>query len=213
MGDDNLTFDANDRTNPAYYGPSQTAFLLLDFHTMFVQHSGPSATLAVAVAAKFKRWAASQGILVIHVLIDTSKPPFPTCKDGRRYQTIISAMESSNTTVEPAELIGDAEEENLTFLRRPGHISALRSPGLMELLAKKGMESLLLAGLSTSGCVLRTASQATDEDFVVTVLRDGCADAKEGLHDMLMDRILDARGYVFTAEYFQELYEKIRNPH
>jgi hypothetical protein len=55
MRDDNTTFDANDRMNLAYSGPSQTAFLLLDFHTMFVQQSGPSALLGVAVAAKFRK--------------------------------------------------------------------------------------------------------------------------------------------------------------
>lgn len=65
------TFDAKDRTNPAYYAPSQTAFLLLDFHTMFVQQSGPSASLAVTVAAKLKKWVMSKGILVIHALIET----------------------------------------------------------------------------------------------------------------------------------------------
>lgn len=211
MTNDTPTFDAKDRANPAYYDPSQTAFLLLDFHTMFVQHSGPSALLAVAVAAKFKKWAESQGILVIHALIDTTKSPFPTCKDATRYSTIMSAMESTTTTVEPAVLLGNGQEGNLTFTRQAGHISALKSPGLMELLAEKGIKSLLLAGLSTSGCVLRTALQATDEEFVVTVIKDGCADAKGGLHDMLMDSVLNGRGYVVTADCFQELFEETRS--
>lgn len=116
-------------------------------------------------------------------------------------------METLNTTVEPAELLGNAQEEYVTFKRRAGHISALKSPGLMEYLAEKGVNSLLLAGLSTSGCVLRTAVQATDEEFVVTVIRDGCADPKEGLHDTLMGSVLNSRAYVVTADHFQELYE------
>ena len=211
MTNDTFNFNANDRANPAYYDPSQTAFLLLDFHTMFVHHSEPSASLAVAVAAKFKTWAESRGILVIHALIDTTKSPFPTCKDATRYSTITSVMESSNTAIEPAELLGDGQEGNLTFTRQAGHISALKSPGLMQLLAEKGIKSLVLAGLSTAGCVLRTALQATDEEFVVTVIKDGCADAKEGLHDMLMDNILNGRGYIVTADCFQKRYEETRN--
>jgi len=180
MTDNTPTFEAKDRANPAYYNPTQTAFLLLDFHTMFVQHSGPSASLAVTVAAKFKRWAESRGILVIHALIDTTKSPFPTCKDATRYSTIMSAMESSNTTVEPAELLGDGQEGKLTFTRQAGHISALKSPGLMELLAEKGIKSLVLAGLSTSGCVLRTALQATDEDLLLLSLKMGVPTLKKG---------------------------------
>ncbi|KEQ68318.1 Isochorismatase hydrolase, partial [Aureobasidium namibiae CBS 147.97] len=150
-------------------------------------------------------------VLVIHALINTTKSPFPTCKEATRYNTIMSAMESTDTTVEPAELLGDGKEGNLTYTRQAGHISALKSPGLMELLAEKGIKSLVLAGLSTSGCVLRTALQATDEEFVVTVIRDGCADAKEGLHDMLMENILNGRGYVVTAHCFQELFEETRS--
>lgn len=211
MANDTPIFDANDRTNPAYYAPSQTAFLLLDFHTMFVQHSGPSASLAVEVTVNFRKWAISQGILVIHALIDTSKSPFPTCKDATRYSSIISAMESSDTAAEPAALLDDAGQGDMTFTRQAGHISALKSPGLMELLAEKRIKSLVLAGLSTSGCVLRTALQATDEEFIATVIEDGCADAKDGMHDMLMNNILNGRGYVITADCFQENYEKSRS--
>jgi nicotinamidase-related amidase len=95
----------------------------------------------------------------------------------------------------------------MTFTRRASHISALKSPGLTKYLAEKGIKPLLLAGLSTLGCVLRTAVQAIDEEFVVTVIRNGCTDAKEGLHDTLMESILNSRAYVVTADHFQELYE------
>ncbi|KAI5251226.1 Isochorismatase hydrolase [Aureobasidium subglaciale] len=210
MTDVTLAFDANDASNPGCYGPSQTALLLLDFHTMFVRHSGPSAHSAVTVAASLRRWAKPQGILVIHTLIDTSKFPLPTCKDATRYSTIVSAMESSNTVAEPSELLEELGEKDLTFTRRPGYISALKSPGLTDLLAEKGVKSLLLAGLSSSGCVLRTALQATDEEFVVTVIQDGCADLKAALHDVLMEEVLGSRGYVITADRFREGYEKIR---
>ncbi|KAI5244523.1 Isochorismatase hydrolase [Aureobasidium subglaciale] len=210
MTDITLTFDANNASNPGYYGPSQTALLLLDFHSMFVQHSGPLAPSAVTVATRLRRWAKPQGVLVIHALIDTSKSPLPTCKDATRYSTIVSAMELSNTVAEPSELLEEAGEKDMTFTRRPGYISALKSPGLTDLLAEKGVKSLLLAGLSTSGCVLRTALQATDEEFVVTVIQDGCADLRAALHDVLMKEVLGSRGHVVTADRFQEGYEKIR---
>lgn len=72
-------------------------------------------------------------------------------------------MVSSGTSDEPVSLIDRAGADELTFVRRPGYISALKSPGLMEFLHEKGIESLILTGLSTSCCVLRTALQATDE--------------------------------------------------
>lgn len=185
--------------DPGFYPPSQTALLLLDFHGMFLQHAGPSANSAVITAAKMRKWATSRGILIIHALIDTSKSPFGTCRDANRYKTIVAAMVSSGTSDEPVSLIDRAGADESTFVRRPGHISALKSPGLMEFLHKKGIKSLILTGLSTSGCVLRTALQATDEEFVVTVVRDGCTDADGELHEVLMRKLLSSRGYVINA--------------
>lgn len=196
-----------DPADPGFYLPSQTALLLLDFHGMFLQHAGPSANFAVARAAEMREWATSHGILVIHALTNTSKQPFGTCKDANRYNTIVAAMVSSGTNDEPTSLTDGADAGELTFTRRPGHISALKSPGLMEFLYEKRIKSLILTGMSTSGCVLGTALQATDEEFVVTVVRDGCADADEELHEALMGKLLSSRGYVMDAAETQEMYE------
>ncbi|THW01897.1 Isochorismatase hydrolase [Aureobasidium pullulans] len=196
-----------DPADSGFYPPSQTALLLLDFHEMFLQHAGPSAVTAVATAAKMRRWATQRGILVIHALIDTSKLAFSSCKDANRYNTIVAAMVSSGTSDEPTSLTDGADAGELTFTRRPGRISALKSPGLLNFLQERGIASLILTGLSTSGCVLRTAVQATDAEFVVTVVRDGCADADEELHKILMEKVLTSRGYVMNAAEIQEMYE------
>lgn len=46
------SFDATDKSNPGHYGPYQTALLLLDFHTLFVERNGgPRARAALEVAA------------------------------------------------------------------------------------------------------------------------------------------------------------------
>ncbi|TIA19585.1 Isochorismatase hydrolase [Aureobasidium pullulans] len=196
-----------DPADPGFYPPSQTALLLLDFHEMFLQHAGPSANSAAARAAEMRKWATSHGILVIHALINTSKQLFGTCKDANRYKTIVAAMVSSGTSDEPTSLTDGADAGELTFTRRPGHISALKSPGLLDFLQERGIASLILTGLSTSGCVLRTDVQATDAEFVVTVVRDGCADADEELHKILMEKVLTSRGYVTNAAGIQEMYE------
>jgi nicotinamidase-related amidase len=66
------------------------------------------------------------------------------------------------------------------FIRTPGVISALLSPGLKDALQVKQVRSLIVCGLSTSGCVLSTVRAATDEGFVVTVVEDACADRCRG---------------------------------
>lgn len=107
---------------------------------------------------------------------------------------------------EAPSLVEDANGE-VTFTRRIGHVSALKSKGLMEYLEENGIRSLALMGLSTSGCVLRTAVGACDEEFVVTVVRDGCAD-EEDVHEVLVGKVLVKRGFVYTAEEFRAGWER-----
>jgi nicotinamidase-related amidase len=64
----------------------------------------------------------------------------------------------------------------VTFTRRIGHVSALKSPSVLGFREEKGIGSSLLTGLSTGGCVMRTALAGCDADFVITVVEDGCAD-------------------------------------
>lgn len=202
------TFNAADRSTPSHYGPSDTALLLLDFHSMFIQRmGGPSASAALQVAAEMRTWAHSQGIQVIHALVDVNATPYPTCKDAHKFASIAAAMKSSGGGAEPAELLEEVGDD-VTFTRRPGYVSALKSPGLDDFLQKRGIKSLVLTGLSTSGCVLRTAIMASDAEYVVSVISNGCADQVEGVHDMMVGKILNNRGYVFTAEDFQEGFAK-----
>lgn len=174
---------------------------------MFIeQAAGPKGPEALSVAAATKNWAKSQGIHIIHCLIDAHQTPFPTCKNAQRLSSVLNALKSGGAE-EPASLREDSDGE-LTYLRRPGYVSALKSPGLVADLKAKGITSLVLMGLSTSGCALRTAVTACDEEFVVTVLEDGCADGEQGVHDVLVGKVLGNRGYVFKAQDFRDGWEK-----
>ncbi|KAK7182009.1 Isochorismatase hydrolase [Paraphaeosphaeria sporulosa] len=191
---------------PSHYPASQTALLLLDFHSMFVENlADGKGQNALSIAASTKVWAKSKNIEIIHCLIDADQTPYPTCKNVQRFASIISSFKSGGKE-EPAALREDAGDEK-TFLRRGGYVSALKSPGLAAYLREKGIVSLVLAGLSTSGCVLRTAAAACDDEFVVTVLEDGCADNDQDVHDALIRKVLPGRGYVYTAEAFREGWE------
>ena len=176
---------------------------------MFVQKAaGPGASAALEVAAKMRAWAKSQGIQVIHALVDLDATPFPTCKDADRLTGVLAAVKSSGGE-EAAELL-EGGGEDVTFTRNPGHVSALKSPGLDDFLQEKDIKSLVLTGLSTSGCVMRTAVTASDAEYVVSVISDGCADGAEGVHDFMIGEVLNHRGYVTTAAEFQEGFAKAR---
>ncbi|KAL4725797.1 hypothetical protein ACLX1H_006471 [Fusarium chlamydosporum] len=150
-----------DTSSPYAYRPVETALLLLDWYSLFVEGAaGPNAAAARDVTIQFRKWAKSYGITVIHCLIDANGTLGPVCKDKERYQGFLQVMKTT-TDPEPAEL---RDELEVYFQRAPAHVSALNSPGLVEHLKAQGIKSLVLTGLSTSGCVLRTAITATDAE-------------------------------------------------
>ncbi|KAL5605927.1 hypothetical protein FOVSG1_006074 [Fusarium oxysporum f. sp. vasinfectum] len=195
-----------DASSPNAYGSSETALLLLDWYTLFIEKvAGPSAEPALKVAVELRNWAKTHNITVVHCLIDASGTPFPACKGVDRFQGLLEIMKNLEQP-EPAELRADDKDE-LTFHRVPGHISALKSPGLLDYLKEKGIKSLVLSGLSTSGCVLRTAVTATDAEFATTVISDACADGDGELHRVILDKIIPSRGHVKSAADFQKEFE------
>ncbi|KAK2671500.1 Isochorismatase-like superfamily [Fusarium oxysporum f. sp. vasinfectum] len=150
-----------DASSPSAYGSSETALLLLDWYTLFIEKvAGPSAEPALKVAVELRNWAKTHNITVVHCLIDANGTPFPACKGVDRFQGLLEIMKNLEQP-EPAELRADDKDE-LTFHR------------------EKGIKSLVLSGLSTSGCVLRTAVTATDAEFATTVISDACADGDGG---------------------------------
>jgi nicotinamidase-related amidase len=99
--------------------------------------------------------------------------------------------------------------DDVTFTKRPGHVPALKSPCLDDFLRKKDIKPLVLAGLSTSRCVMRTAITASDAEYVVLVISSGCADPVEGMHDIIVGKVFNQSGHVTTAAEFQEGIVKV----
>ena len=193
---------------PGHYRPQQTALLLLDYSHFIINNTGAKAHSAVKVATSMRAWARSHGIEVIHCLIDFSgdTDPLHTYKDLSRLQGLIARVQTSESGSEPAELLEGAADK--TFYRRLGNISAIHPADVKQYLRGKGIKSLVIMGLSTSGCVLRTSFEAAEEGFVVTIISDGCADRDQDVHEVLFSKVLQQAAFAMTAAEFQQGYEE-----
>ncbi len=61
--------------------------------------------------------------------------------------------------------------------------SAFFGTELAEVLKTEGVDTLLIGGYSTSGCVRASALDAMQYGFIPLVVRDACADRHEGPHE------------------------------
>ncbi|MGW4379301.1 cysteine hydrolase family protein [Kitasatospora sp. NPDC004531] len=81
--------------------------------------------------------------------------------------------------------------------------SALSSTDLDRRLRARGIDTLILAGLSTGGAVLSTALDAADRDYRLRVLSDGVADPDPEVHALVLDRLLPSRAEIIDCADLQ----------
>jgi nicotinamidase-related amidase len=72
--------------------------------------------------------------------------------------------------------------------------------GDLDLVLRAGeIDHLVLTGIATSGVVLSTLRQASDLDFGLTVLADGCLDNDQQVHQVLMEKVFPQQAEVTTV--------------
>jgi nicotinamidase-related amidase len=77
-------------------------------------------------------------------------------------------------------------------------ISPFVGTDLETLLRANGIDTLVLAGVRTSGVVLSTVRHAGDLDYQLIVVRDCCADPDAEVHAMLLDTVIAKQAAVVS---------------
>src|SRR6201996_4734795 len=88
---------------------------------------------------------------------------------------------------------------------RKTRVGAFSTTDLAEQLRARQIDTLVLAGISTSGVVLSTVRDAADRDYRVFVLADACADAAPGVHEFLTGKIFPRQAGVITTADLERL--------
>ena len=179
----------------------KTALLIMDYQNAIVAMVPESSEALLAKAAQALAAARSAGVTVIYVVIGF-RPGYPevsplnksfgTLRDSGRF-----APGASGTEVHPA--VAPLAGELIAIKHR---VSGFSGSDLEMLLRAGGIDTLVLAGISTSGVVLSTLRQAADLDFRLAVLKDACADLDPLVHATLMDKVYPRQAEVMGVDDF-----------
>lgn len=102
--------------------------------------------------------------------------------------------EDDATQIHPA--VAPQEGDVVVTKRR---VSAFAGSDLDLVLRAAEIDTLVLAGIATSGVVLSTTREAADRDFRLVVLSDGCFDADSEVHRVLVEKIFPRQAEVMTV--------------
>jgi nicotinamidase-related amidase len=178
---------------------SRPVLLLMDFQHGIVESLGnPSVVEAADRAAKAARAA---GIPVMFVRV-AFRPGYPEAADSNAaFSALTSQAGDTMTQDHPYTQVHAAlapQDGEPVILKR--RVSAFAGSDLDVLLRGAGADTLVLAGLATSGVVLSTLRQAADLDYRLVVLEDACADRDPEVHRVLTEKVFPRQALVTTTD-------------
>jgi nicotinamidase-related amidase len=101
---------------------------------------------------------------------------------------------------DPSTAIHDAlAPEPGDIVVRKIRVGAMFTTDLDRQLRDHGIDTLVLAGLSTSGVVLSTVIEATDRDYKLYVLSDGTDDPDAEVRDFLLGKVFPRRAEIIDT--------------
>ncbi|MGF6852865.1 cysteine hydrolase family protein [Paraburkholderia sp. CI3] len=180
--------------------PKRTALLVMDFQVDVLTKSMSEAQAADAIARVPDLLAAARGadMMLIHVIVafrpghPEVSPQNPVFAGVKAHRMML--VDSEGTRIHPAAAARDGEP--IVVKHRT---SAFFETDLAMLLRANAIDTLVLAGVHTSGVVLSTVRQAADLDYRMIVARDCCADPDAEAHATLLDRVIAKQATVATT--------------
>lgn len=176
----------------------RSVLLVMDFQHDIVERLGSPSVLGAAGRAV--EAARANGIPVMFVRV-AFRPGYPEVAASNAAFSAIARTGEAMTEDHPGTRIHASLEpradEPIILKRR---VSAFSGSDLDVLLRAAEAETLVLAGLATSGVVLSTVRQAADLDYRLTVLADACGDRDPEVHRVLTEKVFPRQALVTTTD-------------
>ncbi len=206
--------------------PARAALLVIDMQRDFLEPEGYAAQagldiapLAAAIRPIAKLLAAGRqaGLLIVHTreghLPDLSDCPPYKLERSRRAGAEIGSKGPLGRLLVRGEVGHDFVEalrpiKQEIVIDKPGYSSFART-GLQQILMKRGIETLIVTGVTTEVCVSSTLRAAIDLGYRCITVSDACASGDPDLHKASL-AMIGVEGGIFgeiatTAEVVERL--------
>ena len=182
---------------PAPIDPAKTALLVMDYQNgIFERIEGGDALLAGA-----KQTIAlirDHGGTIGYVRVGFADGEAPSGTMGRRIGRE-AALTMFHADSPGTQIHDEIAPQDGDIVVRKTRVGPFGTTDLHEQLQAKGIDTLILAGISTSGVVLSAVRDGHDRDYRLFVLSDLCADPEADVHAFLIERIFPRQAEVITS--------------
>ncbi|MFJ3665136.1 MFS transporter [Streptomyces sp. NPDC090106] len=184
--------------------PSRTALLAMDFQNGIVPLAPDADALVERVKGAIADVRAAGGTIGYVRVAFTEDDWAAVPATNKNFSAVAAARrlhhEDPATTIDAR--IAPEDDDIVVRKIRYGSVS---TTDLHERLSERGIDTLVLAGISTSGVVLSTLMDAADRDYRVFVLTDGVADPDPETQRVLVEKVFPSRAHLIDTDGLRAL--------
>jgi nicotinamidase-related amidase len=183
--------------------PERSALLVMDYERAVVESIADADGLLDRVAEAI-RMARQSGVQVVHARVAFENSDYATIPETNKSFSLVAPgfLHVDSPAAAFDEKVAPAPGDIVVRKMRPG---AILTTDLDQQLRGRGITTLILAGIHTSGAVLSTVRDAADRDYRLIVLSDASADPDDEVHRVLMTKIFPRQSFVMTTKEFGDL--------
>ncbi len=170
---------------------SDTALLVMDVQTGIAERIGDDALLERTARAIATARDHDLHVIYVRVAFRSGYPEISPANRGFSALAGTGALLDEQTEIHPS--VAPQPGDVLVTKKR---VSAFTGSDLEVILRARGIRSLVLTGIATSGVVLSTLRQAADLDYGLTVISDCCADPDPEVHRVLLEKVFPRQAEV-----------------
>jgi nicotinamidase-related amidase len=186
--------------------PKRTALLAMDFQNGIVARTPEPDALLERVKGAIADVRAGGGTIAYVRVAFTEDDWAAVPETNKSFSRLAEArgMHHEHADTQIDERIAPEDGDIVVRKTRVGGMS---TTDLHEQLARRGIDTLVLTGISTSGVVLSTLLDAVDRDYRVIVLSNGVADQRADVHEVLLNSLFPSRAHVIDSTTLRGLLQ------
>ncbi len=185
--------------------PSRTALLVMDYQQAIIEML-PDGEELVAVTRNLIRTMREHGVTVAYVRVAFSEGDWvgvrATSGMARRLRGGSGDFDVDSPRTQIPQELAPLDGDIVVVKKRVGPFG---TTDLHQQLEARGIDTLVLAGISTSGVVLSTVRDAYDRDYRVIVVAEACADREADVHSFLTERVFPRQAEVMDVRELHAL--------
>lgn len=186
-------------TEVLHFDPQRTAVLCMDFQTDIVQRfAGADSQGLLRRTATLLDAARAAGARIGYVKVGF-RPGYPEVSANNQSFSTVRSSGRFEGDAPGAEIHPQVAPREGDFVVTKHRYGAFHGTDLDMILRANGIDTLVLAGISTSGVVLSTVRHAADADYRIVVVADCCADPDAEVHRVLTEKVFPRQARVANS--------------